>query len=31
MEGGLTSPKVAMAEGATFNGKIEMPKKVDKA
>jgi cytoskeletal protein CcmA (bactofilin family) len=31
MEGGLTSPKVAMAEGATFNGKIEMPKKGDKA
>ena len=31
MEGGLTSPKVAMAEGATFNGKIEMPKKGGKA
>jgi cytoskeletal protein CcmA (bactofilin family) len=31
MEGGLVSPKVAMAEGATFNGKIEMPKKGDKA
>ncbi len=31
MEGGLISPKVAMAEGATFNGKIEMPKKGDKA
>ena len=31
MEGGLVSPKVAMAEGATFNGTIEMPKKGDKA
>src|SRR5688500_2277078 len=31
MEGGLISPNVAMAEGATFNGKIEMPKKGDKA
>ncbi len=31
MEGGLTSPKVAMAEGATYNGKIEMPKKAEKA
>jgi cytoskeletal protein CcmA (bactofilin family) len=31
MEGQLVAPKVAMAEGATFNGKIEMPKKGDKA
>jgi len=30
MEGELVAPKVAMAEGATFNGKIEMPKKGDK-
>jgi cytoskeletal protein CcmA (bactofilin family) len=27
VEGTLVSPKVAMAEGSTFNGKIEMPKK----
>ena len=27
MEGTLGAPKVAMAEGATFNGKIEMPNK----
>ena len=27
MDGTLSAPKVAMAEGATFNGKIEMPKK----
>ena len=27
MEGTLSAPKIAMAEGATFNGKIEMPKK----
>ena len=31
MEGQLSAPKIAMAEGATFNGKIEMPKKGDKA
>ena len=31
MEGELISPKVTMAEGATFNGKIEMPKKGAKA
>ena len=31
MEGQLLAPKVTMAEGATFNGKIEMPKKGDKA
>lgn len=31
MDGQLLAPKVAMAEGATFNGKIEMPKKGDKA
>jgi cytoskeletal protein CcmA (bactofilin family) len=31
MEGQLLAPKVAMAEGATFNGKIEMPKKGEKA
>ncbi len=31
MEGQLVAPKVTMAEGATFNGKIEMPKKGDKA
>ncbi len=27
MEGTLNAPKIAMAEGATFNGKIEMAKK----
>ncbi len=27
MDGQLVAPRVAMAEGATFNGKIEMPKK----
>ena len=27
MDGQLIAPRVAMAEGATFNGKIEMPKK----
>ena len=27
MEGTVSAPKIAMAEGATFNGKIEMPKK----
>jgi cytoskeletal protein CcmA (bactofilin family) len=27
MDGTLAAPKVAMAEGATFNGKIEMPTK----
>jgi cytoskeletal protein CcmA (bactofilin family) len=26
VEGTLVAPKVAMAEGATFNGQIEMPK-----
>jgi len=31
VEGELSAPKVAMAEGSTFNGKIEMPKKGDKA
>jgi cytoskeletal protein CcmA (bactofilin family) len=31
MDGELSAPKIAMAEGATFNGKIEMPKKGDKA
>ena len=31
MEGQLVAPKVTMAEGATFNGKIEMPKRTDKA
>ena len=31
VDGELIAPKVAMAEGATFNGKIEMPKKGDKA
>ena len=25
MDGTLIAPKIAMAEGATFNGKIEMP------
>ena len=30
MDGQLSAPKVAMAEGATFNGKIEMPKKGEK-
>lgn len=29
VEGTLVAPKVSMAEGATFNGKIEMPKKGD--
>ena len=27
MDGQLIAPRVAMAEGSTFNGKIEMPKK----
>ena len=31
VEGELSAPKIAMAEGSTFNGKIEMPKKGDKA
>jgi len=31
VDGELTTPKVAMAEGATFNGKISMPKKGEKA
>ena len=30
MDGQLNTSKVAMAEGATFNGKIEMPKKSEK-
>ena len=30
MDGELSAPKVAMAEGATFNGKIQMPKKGEK-
>ena len=30
MDGQLNTPKVAMAEGSTFNGKIEMPKKGEK-
>ena len=25
MEGNLNSPRIAMADGATFNAKIEMP------
>lgn len=29
VDGTLTAPKVAMAEGAHFNGKIEMPRKGD--
>ena len=31
MDGQLNTPKVAMAEGSTFNGKIEMPKRPEKA
>jgi cytoskeletal protein CcmA (bactofilin family) len=27
MSGNLTAPRIAMAEGSTFNGKVEMPKK----
>jgi cytoskeletal protein CcmA (bactofilin family) len=30
MDGQLNAPKVAMAEGATFTGKIEMPKRAEK-
>lgn len=29
VEGTLTAPRVAMAEGSTFNGRIDMPKKGD--
>jgi cytoskeletal protein CcmA (bactofilin family) len=31
IDGTLIAPKIAMAEGATFNGKIEMPKRADRA
>jgi cytoskeletal protein CcmA (bactofilin family) len=31
IDGTLVAPKIAMAEGATFNGKIEMPKKPETA
>jgi cytoskeletal protein CcmA (bactofilin family) len=31
IDGTLVAPKIAMAEGATFNGKIEMPKKPESA
>jgi cytoskeletal protein CcmA (bactofilin family) len=31
IDGTLIAPKIAMAEGATFNGKIEMPKRPDPA
>src|SRR5262245_24057848 len=30
MDGQLNTPKVAMAEGSSFNGTIEMPKKGEK-
>jgi cytoskeletal protein CcmA (bactofilin family) len=31
IDGTLVAPKIAMAEGATFNGKIEMPQKPERA
>jgi cytoskeletal protein CcmA (bactofilin family) len=31
IDGTLVAPKIAMAEGATFNGKIEMPKRPENA
>jgi cytoskeletal protein CcmA (bactofilin family) len=30
MDGALSAPRVAMAEGSRFDGKIEMPKKLEK-
>jgi cytoskeletal protein CcmA (bactofilin family) len=31
IDGTLIAPRIAMAEGATFNGKIEMPKRAEQA